>query len=496
SVEADAGSRIQGNGQLGPTRMAGTIAPGNSIGTLTVAGDYVQLPGSTYEAELGPAGTSDLLQVNGRASLQGGTLRPTLLGATAMLGQNYRVLNASGGVEGRFATVDGSLPTPFLSFAARYAASTIDVAIARGLPLVSAAITRNQRSIAAAADATPDANLLPQRLTSLAPAQLPAALDALGGELHASARALLLQDTQLLRDAALTRARNGQDAFTAQSLSEGRRGAWADVQQSERRTDDNGNASSARLSADSLLVGYDHRLQSGWQLGVLGGGGKGSLRVREGQDRARVRSRHAGLHLGRRWGALGLRMGAGYSWQDLRTQRSTAIAGQPDPRARYDADTAQWFAELGYRVDGTRGGIEPFVQYTGLRLSSDAAQEAGRAQALSIASAQQTISLWSGGLRFNLDLAARDQPQRWLSLRGSVAYQQADGDLTPAARMQWQDGPAFTVWGVPLARLSSVATLGVAARLSRSSLLTFDWRGAFARRGRDTGIGVHYSLRF
>ncbi|HYG04778.1 MAG TPA: autotransporter domain-containing protein, partial [Stenotrophomonas sp.] len=435
------------------------------------------------------------LQVNGRASLQGGALRPMMLGA-AMLGQNYRVLSATGGLEGRFATVEGNLSTPFLSFAARYGASAIDVAIARGAPLASAATSRNQRSIATAADATPDANLLPQRLTSLAPAQLPAALDPLGGELHASARTLLLQDTQVLRDAALTRARDGQDAFTSQMLADGRRGLWADVQQSERRVDSDGNASAARLSGSSLLMGYDHRFDGGWQFGVLGGGGRSNLFVREGQDRAIVRARHAGLHLGRRWGGLGLRMGAGYSWQDLRSQRRAAIAGQVDPRARYDANSSQWFAELGYRFDGAHGGLEPFVQYAALRLRSDAAQEAGGAEALSIASARQVVGLWSGGLRFNLDLAAREQPQRWLSLRGSLAYQQAEGDLTPAARVQWQDGPSFNVWGVPLARHSTVSTLGVAARLSRNSLLTFDWRGAFAEQARDTGFGARYSLRF
>jgi len=493
-VEVGARSRLEGNGQAGPTRIAGTIAPGHSIGTLTIAGDYVQQPGSVYEAEVGPAGRSDLVQVQGQAQLQGGTLRLVPTAAGTALGQRWRVLAASRGVSGQFAAIEGALPaTPFLALSARYASDAVDAQVGRGLPLASAARTPNQRSVATAVDATPDAHPLPQRLTQLQPWQLPGALDPLSGELHASLRALLLQDSQGLRDAALARARDGQDAFSAQAATDAGHGLWADIQQGQRRLDGDGNADAARLSGNTALAGYDHAFDSGWRAGLLGGAGRSSAQLRARQDRAEVKARHAGLHVGRHWGGWAARAGIAHSWQDVRTRRQAA---DTTAQARYDVATSQWFAELGYRFERDRGGIEPFLQYAGLHLRSDGAQERDSQAALAIARARQNLRLWTGGMRFGVDLAARGQQQQWLSLRGSLAYQRANGDLTPTARMQWQQGPGFTVWGVPLARRSTLAALGIAARLSPRSLLQLDWRGTFASHARDHGVGARYSLRF
>ena len=51
----------------------GTVAPGNSIGTLTITGDYTHAAAAVLETEVG-GGASDLLAVTGTADIQGGTL--------------------------------------------------------------------------------------------------------------------------------------------------------------------------------------------------------------------------------------------------------------------------------------------------------------------------------------------------------------------------------------------------------------------------------------
>jgi uncharacterized protein with beta-barrel porin domain len=58
----------------GSTAMNGTVAPGSSIGTLTIAGNYTQNVGSTYEVEIDGLGNSDLIDVAGLATLSGGTV--------------------------------------------------------------------------------------------------------------------------------------------------------------------------------------------------------------------------------------------------------------------------------------------------------------------------------------------------------------------------------------------------------------------------------------
>jgi outer membrane autotransporter protein len=101
-----------GTGTLGSLRNDGLVAPGNSVGTLTVTGDYTQSSTGILEIEIAADGSgADLLAVGGSASL-GGTLaartenQASLVLNPAMDG-TYTVLTASGGVTGQF----GSAPS-------------------------------------------------------------------------------------------------------------------------------------------------------------------------------------------------------------------------------------------------------------------------------------------------------------------------------------------------------------------------------------------------
>jgi len=70
NVNVLAAGRLQGTGRVGNTTVAGTIAPGNSIGTLLVAGNYTG-SGATLEIEGVFAGTgspADRLVITGNAS--------------------------------------------------------------------------------------------------------------------------------------------------------------------------------------------------------------------------------------------------------------------------------------------------------------------------------------------------------------------------------------------------------------------------------------------
>ncbi|WP_122448130.1 autotransporter outer membrane beta-barrel domain-containing protein, partial [Pseudomonas viridiflava] len=106
---------LGGNGSVGAltANRGGTVAPGNSIGTLRVAGDLLLAPGSTYEVELSPAG-SDRLVVGGQATVTGATMAlaletdPSLLSSSqtnSILNRPFDVLQAAGGVQGQFGSV-------------------------------------------------------------------------------------------------------------------------------------------------------------------------------------------------------------------------------------------------------------------------------------------------------------------------------------------------------------------------------------------------------
>ncbi len=116
-VVVDAGGTLGGTGTLsGPVAAAGTIAPGDSPGTLTVAAPVTLAPGGALEIEIdGPgtgngAGNFDRLVITGIGNglTADGTLRIALRGISApanndftpSLGQGFAIVTAAGGVLG------------------------------------------------------------------------------------------------------------------------------------------------------------------------------------------------------------------------------------------------------------------------------------------------------------------------------------------------------------------------------------------------------------
>lgn len=105
NVSVAPGATLDGTGRIiGTLTNNGTVAPGNSIGTLTVEGNYIHNSGSVLEIEFDGAGNIDLLSVTGTAALNGGTLRFVSLGGAEGTGGTF--LTATGGITGTFATVE------------------------------------------------------------------------------------------------------------------------------------------------------------------------------------------------------------------------------------------------------------------------------------------------------------------------------------------------------------------------------------------------------
>jgi fibronectin-binding autotransporter adhesin len=83
---------------IGNVLNNGTVAPGNSPGTLSIIGNYTQSPGGTLQIEIASLSVFDRLLVTGNASLAG-TLQ--VLAANLKYGQQYTFLQA-GSISGEF----------------------------------------------------------------------------------------------------------------------------------------------------------------------------------------------------------------------------------------------------------------------------------------------------------------------------------------------------------------------------------------------------------
>jgi autotransporter-associated beta strand protein len=100
---------LGGTGTTGSVINNGIVAPGASIGTLTVNGNYTQT--GTLQIEMDSTGASDLLQVNGTAAL-GGILEVFLAPGTYLNGTQFQIITSTGTCSGTFSNAE--VGTPFL----------------------------------------------------------------------------------------------------------------------------------------------------------------------------------------------------------------------------------------------------------------------------------------------------------------------------------------------------------------------------------------------
>ncbi|MEG0184591.1 MAG: autotransporter domain-containing protein [Stenotrophomonas sp.] len=485
---------LKGVGQLGDTTVAGTIAPGNSIGTLTINGDYVQTATGVYQAEVAPGSRSDQLHVTGTATLDG-TLVALPEPGIYYLGEQFNFIRADGGVNGQFATTDFSAFSPFMQFSLAYGASGARIEVTRGNALVSSATTENQRAVATVADTLAINQGLPKPLTTLFPQQVGAALDSLSGELHAATSVALVEGSRYVRDAALSRrvgavAPGGDEAAAT--------GVWVQAIGGNGRLDGNANTARTEANSNGLLVGVDRQF-GGWQVGLLAGTGRTDIKQQDGRRaKSKIDNTHFGAYASHNWGGFGLRGGLAWSEHDIDSTRELAFAGYSDTlSARYDGRTRQAFIEAAYRFGGREAGLEPYLQVARVEVDLKSINERGGAAALQGNVEDTRTTLATAGVRFDKGLKASFQQDSWLHVRGGVGYRHASGDRSPVAKLGFASGgDAFAVSGAPIADSAVVAELGLSAWLTASQQLELGYTGQFGDESRDHGANLRWSVRF
>lgn len=501
SLDVQTGATLGGSGTVGSgagsrvtVASGGTLAPGNSVGTLTVNGDLVLDKGSRFEVEVDPQGTrSDQVAVTGNTTIQGGAVAH--VGATGQyqLRSTYTLLTTGGALSGRFDTVssDFAFLTPELRY--DYGAGTVGLALARNdRSFASMALTDNQRATAQGIDSI---GVAAGHAVYEAVAQLPddaalvrESLDALSGEIHASARTALIEDSRFVRDAARDRVRA---TFAA---PHGGPAAWSQAFGSWGSTDSDGNAARLERNVGGVLIGAD-RPMGNWRVGALAGYSHTDAKASDRASSGRSDNYHLGVYGGTQSGALGVRTGLAYSWHDIRTQRSVNIPGLSDSlRADYDGGTFQAFGELGYGIElnGTTR-LEPYASLAYVRLHTDGYRESGGAAALTADSANTETTFSTLGLRAEHALGSGAAQG---TVRATAGWRHAMGDTTPQARHAFSAGDAFTVAGAPIAQDSAVIELGVDLAVARNTRFGLSYAGQIASSAQDHGVRADLSIRF
>jgi len=533
-VNVNNGGRLGGIGTVSATNVnaGGTIAPGNAatpIGKLAVDGNLTFAAGSFYEVGVNAAGLSDLIEVDGGASLGGAkvTVKVTQPGTYSPF-DTYTILTATS-LTGAFDS-DVDIDAAFLDPSIVQTSTSVLLTLVRNdIAFIDVAQTPNQRAVAGALDTLGTSDPLFLAVVTQSAAGARQAFNALSGEIHASVAGLLVDQSRFTRDAILARllqAYYGGGASTVAALASGGPttvaaldeapmmglgmdsgraaaappsavglafwtqgfGSWGDF-------DGDGNAAGADRTLGGFLSGVDAGLGDGWRAGFALGYTQASIGVDARLSSAKVDSYHLGGYAGGRLGALAVRAGGVWTWHDIDTDRTVLFPGFLDRvEASYHGDTGQLFGEIALPIVSGNSAVEPFAGLAWVSFDTGGFAESGGVAALTSGGNDANTGYSTLGLRAATELLIDGLV---VAPHASVAWQHAFDDVTADASLAFNSGGAgFTVSGVPIARDAALIEAGLMFKVDADATLGISYQGQIAGDVEDHGLSGRLDWRF
>jgi len=377
-----------------------------------------------------------------------------------------------------------------------------------GAGFQSVGFTRNQVSTGIGTESLGFGNPVYSATLNLSAPQARAAFDQLSGEVHASAKAALIEDGRFIRNAVNDRIRAAFDGVGASGAAatyvDGkpapapanthRVAVWGQGFGSWGHTDSDANAARLTRKTGGFFIGADTPVFDAGRFGAVAGYSRTSFDVKDRHSSGASDNYHVGLYGGMSWSSLALRTGAAYTWHDISTSRTVMASGFGDSlKGDYNAGTAQIFGEFayGFKLGGTR--LEPFANLAYVSLHSEGFTERGGAAALTSASANTNTAFTTLGLRASTTIGLGGAS---LTANGMLGWRHAFGDVTPLSAMSFAGGAAFGVGGVPITRDAAVIEAGLDYALTPNATLGLAYGGQFGSGISDQSAKANFNVKF
>ncbi|QPS89957.1 autotransporter outer membrane beta-barrel domain-containing protein [Serratia plymuthica] len=497
---------LGGSGSVGSltARRGGTVAPGNSIGTLNVANNVSFEPGSRYAVEVAPNGQSDRIHSGGSAMITGGEVAvslensPNLLSQSevrSLLGQQYNILTADQGVSGQFDSVAPNYL--FLGTGLSYQPNQVTLNVGRNdTSFASVAQTHNERAVAAAADALAAGNPVYESILNAGSAgEARQAFRQLSGQIHADIASAQINDSRYLREALNGRLRQAEGLATTPDIKSDEDGAWAQLLGAWDHASGDANATGYQASTYGVLLGLDSALADEWRLGVATGYTRTSLDGGYGSN-ADSDNYHLAVYGGKQFGELALRAGGAYTWHRIDTSRSVNYGMQSDREtAKYSARTEQVFAEAGYSVKAGWVNLEPFANLAYINFQNNGISEDGGAAALHGDKQHTDATVSTLGLRADTEWQANKTTS--VALRSELGWQHQYGDLDRGTGLRFNGGSSpFVVNSVSASRDGAVLKASAEVAVNKNATLSLGYGGLLSQNHQDNSVNAGFTWHF
>ncbi|WP_080693542.1 autotransporter domain-containing protein [Pseudomonas chlororaphis] len=531
----ESGAQLQGIGEVGSVTVnkGGIIAPGNSIGTLHVTQDLTFRPESIYRVEVDAAGRADKLDVAGHLDLQGGLVDVQAEAGDYKPNTSLAIIQAQKGVSGQFANVTSNLA--FLTPGLTYETNQVNLNLVRNDVSPQALVeTANEKALATqllndvatppstlpAAIASSSAITTPEPAPSAALLAAPLSLNALAaapltwaeketdaliglsrdefknimqpmtGELHASLKNALLQDSSYVRNATLNRLY--QTEQNPRAL-----GAWGyafDSRGTHNRQDD---AAKLNRSTHGVIWGLDRQDEdSGLKAGIAASYQSSSASLSTQSASADVETYSLAAYASKQLDSVTLRLGAAYAWHEIDSKRDvTHKNGTTRLKGNYDGSTRQVFVELSRAISLNTLTLEPFVGLNYTHLETEAFSEKENLFALSGKKNRMDVTSARLGARVNAvhPLASG----MILRLSGSAGLQHAFTEQSTDAQLKLRSqGDFVNISGLPVQKDTAQLALSTSLDLTPSFSIGLRYTGEVGQRFHDQSTSVTAAWTF
>lgn len=510
NVTVNQGGTLNGSGNITGhiTNNGGTISPGNSIGHLTVDGDFTFNSG-TYEVEVDPQGDSDRVSVVGAGHavrIHAGTLLVVPHPGTYTPGTKYTIITTEAGGNVWVGELAGGVG--FLVPEASLDPDLHSIYLTLALPpdaFRSAGRTDNQRAVGGVLDAIAaggDDGGLITAVANLQPSQGAAAFDALSGQPYADFGTVNVQASQLFmntvgrqmagrRGASLGAPPSVALAGTceaacdadADAVTPSRFSAWLAGIGSTGGVDGDGNAADLSYTLGGTAFGVDYRLDPRLLVGIAGGYVGGSQSVDGFRGDGTTDALSVALYGSFTQGGFYADGLAGYANASNDMKRKVSLPGMESGSANGDTSADQFLGQIeaGYRIGlglPAEASITPFGRLQIASVHQDGFTETGGSDFNLDVESQTTTSVRS---TFGADLAAGFDLGGGLPLDVGVRvgwmHEFADTDRPITAAFAGASGPEFTVSGATAARDSAVIGFTAATTIAANTSLSVGYDG-------------------
>lgn len=487
TVTTSNGGRIGGTGTLGGLTVAatGSLAPGNSIGVLKVAGNLSFEAGSFYDVEVTPT-TSDLTLVSGSTILRGGTVRVTADGTAYNPRTDHIIINSAGGVSGEFAGVTSNLA--FLTPDLEYTPTLVKLVLRRNdVSFTEVAQNPNQLAVANAVRGQGLGSILNDALLSQSVNGARAAFNALSGEIYSSVGTSVIAQGHASRRTLIEAGKSAADGLAI----------WGTGTIGSSAYDSNARLGHEKYVAErsGYFTGFSFAAK-GFHVGVAAGQSDSDSRVRSRISGSAVKTDYVGGDIGYTTDdGLNVQAGVLFGWHDIETSRQVIFTGFNEAnRSKQSGRTEQYFAELGYAfIDSDALKLESFFGYSNIRSKTGAALEVGGVAALSVAQSTREVNYLDLGLRAQSHHSVHGAT---LSPHAAVTWERAWGDVAGTSISRLGNGTPFAIAGAGISKDALQISGGLNVDLDQGVSFGVGYDGTVARSQVDHSAKVNISIKF